>query len=257
MNSMMRLILSFLLLSLITNTQLFSQPCVPNTDTVSGISPDTLAPVYVNIPYEEVIYFRLPADTIVEIVIGTDTLELVVCVDSLTIDSVVGLPAGFSYGCNVPWCAVHGGENGCAVVTGTANSNQAGIYPLNVFVSVYTNDCSGFSLPQQVDTVAFYFLDIQFAQGIPSLPANDFSIGSCYPNPSVGSVILPLYARQSSDVVISVLSLQGQVIREQTVKATAGTQTVALDISSLASGSYFIRAEMEGKQMFEKLEVVR
>jgi hypothetical protein len=83
--------------------------CVPNNDTVSGIEPDTLAVTYVGVPYNEVIYFRLPEDTIVDFVIGTDTIPLHVCLDSLTIDSIHGLAGWIFFGVQ---CAVVFGARG-------------------------------------------------------------------------------------------------------------------------------------------------
>ena len=83
----------------------FAQPCIPNTDTIPGIEPDTLAVAFVGVPYNEAIYYYMPEDTFV--LFGTSLVHLYI--DSLTIDSVHGLPPGFTYACNNSWCSVPGG----------------------------------------------------------------------------------------------------------------------------------------------------
>jgi len=236
-------------ISFFTNGQ-----CVPNNDTVSGIEPDTLAIAYVNIPYEEIIYFRLPHDTIVAYIIGPDTFLLHVCIDSLTIDSVQGLPEGFSYSCNVPWCSVHGGGNGCASLSGTTQST--GIYPLNVFITIYTDDCYGFSLPPQVDTVTFYSIVVEEPSGSNEFSVkNDFSLGEIFPNPATNEANIPFYLSSSETVLISVLDLQGRFCFEKAFNGKRGYNLEALDVSMLNEGTYFIQVKSDLGNLFSKIQV--
>ena len=248
---------SCFLLSLLSSSS-SGQSCTPNSDTVSGIKPDTLAIAYANIPYEEIIYFRLPADTVVDYVIGQDTFPLHICIDSLTIDSVQGLPDGFIYGCNVPWCSVPGGGNGCAFITGTATQGQIGIYPLDVFVTVYTNDCYTFALPPQSDTVSIYYLQVDQGLGMEEAQTtNDFSLGACFPNPVSAIASVPYFLQKTGELNISILNLDGRICFQKRISGKPGYHAEPLDVSGLNEGSYFIRLEYAGRSLFTKLQVLK
>jgi hypothetical protein len=248
----------FLLISLLTCTKAWSQACTPNNDTVAGIEPDTLAVAYVNSPYDEVIYFHLPGDTMVDFVIGEDTFAVHLCIDSLTIDSVHGLPGGFSFGCHVPWCSVLGNGNGCAAISGTPEESQIGIHPLDVFITIYVNDCYGFSLPPQVDTVSFYYIDVQPATGLGEVSNQLHSGVSCFPNPAFVRTQLSFYLREAGGLIdVAVLNMEGEVVDETNIVAGAGYHSEELDISSLPPAMYFIRVSGLDQQAFTKLQVIK
>jgi hypothetical protein len=79
-------------------------------------------------------------------------------------------------------------------------ANQAGIYPIDVFVTVYGNDCFGFPLPQLPDTVSFYFLDVQYAVGVESPPVN--AIRNIYPNPASEQLSFDFYANKKASELV-------------------------------------------------------
>lgn len=247
----------FILFTCFALTKAWSQACIPNNDTVAGIEPDTLAVAYVNSPYDEVIYFHLPGDTMVDFVIGEDTITVHLCIDSLTIDSVHGLPDGFSFGCHVPWCSVLGNGNGCAAISGTPDESQIGIHPLDVFVTVYVNDCYGFSLPPQVDTVSFYYIDVQPATGFDEVLDQLLSVANCFPNPAFTKTQLSFYQRKAGSLRIAILTLEGELVDEKAIEAGAGYYHEPLDISSLPPSMYFIRVSGNDQQAFTKLQVIR
>ena len=254
---MKKLLLIFIICSIAGLNAVKSQSCIPNNDTVAGIEPDTLAITYVNLPYNEVIYFHLPGDTIVDFIIGEDTFHVHICIDSLTIDSVQGLPDGFSYGCSVPWCSVLGNGNGCAAISGTADESQIGIYPLEVFITIYTNDCYGFALPPMVDTVSFYYLDIQEATGVNSMNDNPRSSVKCFPNPASTKTAISFYSEQSAEVVISVLNLEGRVIYEKNLIASNGYHKELIDVSSLSESLYTVQVRNKNRIQFTKLQIIK
>ncbi|HYV93999.1 MAG TPA: T9SS type A sorting domain-containing protein [Chitinophagales bacterium] len=234
------------------------QACTPNNDTVSGIEPDTLAIAFVNTPYEEIIYFRLPADTVVEFINGPDTFLLPICIDSLTIDSVQGLPEGFSYSCNVPWCSVLGGGNGCASISGITQST--GIYPLNVFVTIYVNDCDSipFALPAQVDTITFYYIDVQEPSGMADFAIeNVFSLGKIFPNPTMSDVTIPFYLPASGSISIAVLDLEGRICFEKSLEGKQGFNIEMLDVSLLNEGAYFVQLKNDGNNLYSRIQVLK
>ncbi|NPA34552.1 MAG: hypothetical protein GXO48_06475, partial [Chlorobi bacterium] len=70
-----------------------AQVCIPDTTiTQAGYHPDTLPWAYVNQPYEHIIHAYVPTDTLV--------VGLPATIDSMSIDSVIGMPPSFSYACN-------------------------------------------------------------------------------------------------------------------------------------------------------------
>ncbi|MCS6917600.1 MAG: T9SS type A sorting domain-containing protein [Chitinophagales bacterium] len=216
------------------------QACIPNNDTVSGIEPDTLAPAIVQIPYEEVIYFRLPADTVVDLVFGGYVIyDVHLCIDSLTIDSVQGLPQGFSYACHVPWCSVKGGDNGCAKISGTATPDQVGIYPLQVFVTIYVNDCYSFSLPATPDTITFFYLQVLPQSGAEPFREIAEGLGLPYPNPSNGRLYVPVVQPTAGMVLFRISDLTGRTLFVQYQELTTPAQVVSLDIN-LPAGTYLL-----------------
>lgn len=245
-----------LMLTVFGQGSAWSQACIPNNDTVAGIEPDTLAVASANLPYEEVIYFHLPGDTVVDFVIGGDTFEVHLCIDSLTIDSVHGLPDGFSFACSVPWCSVLGNGNGCAAISGTADGSQVGIYPLEVFVTIYVNDCYGLSLPPQVDTVSFYYLDVQPATGISEWSIQHAAV-TCYPNPSSGKTEISFQASQKGSMHISILNVDGRVVSERKTQVARGVHTEVINVTSLPPSLYLIWISGLNHRYFAKLQVIK
>ncbi|MCS6990747.1 MAG: T9SS type A sorting domain-containing protein [Chitinophagales bacterium] len=243
------------LLFVLTFATAFGQACIPNNDTVSGIEPDTLAPAFVNIPYEETIYFRLPADTVVDLVFGNYVIyDVLLCIDSLTIDSVKGLPAGFTYGCHVPWCSVKGGQNGCAKISGTATQNQIGIHPLQVFVTIYVNDCYTFSLPPTPDTITFFFLQVLPQSTTP--PVHDVieGLGTPYPNPAHTYIHIPFTLKSAAPALFRITDLAGRVLMEQKQQPSAQVGEILLHCP-LPAGTYLLEM-ISASQRYRKTIVI-
>ncbi len=231
-----------------------AQACTPNLDTVSGIEPDTLSIVYAGVPYEQVIYFRLPADTIVLF----NGFPLLVCIDSLTIDSVQGLPENFSFACNIPWCAVHGGSNGCAAISGTASINQVGIYPIKVFVSVYTNDCYTFPLPTQVDTVDFYFLDIQNPSSVGNeIDKHNITVKNLFPNPASDFISFILQSRSNELSSITIKDFLGHTFLQDQMQLSAIPVTKRIDVSAMPPGVYYAEIKNQRTSIMKSFVVAR
>lgn len=229
-----------------------SGQCVPNNDTVVGIEPDTLSTAYVGVPYEQIIYFKLPLDTSVQF--GPVTLALIV--DSLVINSYTGLPPSFSLACNSPSCTLLGGQNGCASITGTATEAEVGYHPLNVFVTTYVSDTFGTPVGGFPDTIEFYFLDVQFATGVGAAAAPVWSIGDFYPNPSNDKICVPFTAPIATMAELTVLDIAGREWRKQTVEFTKGLNPYWMTINDLPGGCYFIRLKSQDHVATAKFQVV-
>lgn len=122
--------LAFLLLIPVAAT---AQVCQPDTSfTQGGIYPDSLPPACVGIPYQTTITLVVPVDTTVAFPpFGTFTLPI----DSIVLDDVIGLPAGFTYGCNPGNCSLLGGTTGCVGLSGTATTPDT--IDLRVAITLY------------------------------------------------------------------------------------------------------------------------
>lgn len=80
-----------------------------------------------------------------------------------------------------------------------------------------------------VSVIAAGIDDIAFAENI-----------NLYPNPSTGKVSISVTESVPSEITVSVLDLQGQTVVGES-KYQAGTNLIEMDLSSLASGMYFVK----------------
>ncbi|MEM6270363.1 MAG: PKD domain-containing protein [Bacteroidota bacterium] len=110
------------------NTAAFAQ-CTPSTITTPGIYPDPLPDGCAGQPYNEIVQFVFPVDTVIS--------GFTIPFDSFRIDNVTNLPGGISYVCNTASCifvptAPGQPARGCAVLSGNPTGpvgpgNQLGI----------------------------------------------------------------------------------------------------------------------------------
>jgi uncharacterized repeat protein (TIGR01451 family) len=82
---------------------------------------------------------------------------------------------------------------------------------------------------------------------------NSFESLAVYPNPASGYVTVQFNDEVSENAVISILDIQGKVILSQT--ASFDASQVAVDISKLQSGLYFVKVVSDGKSATKKLLV--
>lgn len=227
--------------------------CIPNNDPVSGIEPDTLSVAYVGVPYEQIIYFKLPHDTTVQF--GPVTIALIV--DSLIITSYNGLPPSFSLACNTASCTVLGGENGCAAITGTATASEVGIHPLKVYVITYVSDTFGTPVGGFPDSIDFYFMNVQLPSGVEQVATDKLVVGEIYPNPSDDKIGVPVTSPVDDVVELTVMDISGKEMEQSEVAVKKGNNTEWVDISRLPKGFYFMRLSYEGVSVNRKFLVRR
>jgi hypothetical protein len=123
----------FILLLSTPLASVFGQACTPNPvydDSIQGIWPDTIQNVpfaTVNSFYQTTINFKFPTAVTPELdpsgsYVGSP-------IQSYSLTSINGLPAGFSYTCGNGNCSYLGGELGCVLIEGNYNG---GIYPFSL-----------------------------------------------------------------------------------------------------------------------------
>jgi Secretion system C-terminal sorting domain/SprB repeat/SdrD B-like domain len=92
--------------------------------------------------------------------------------------------------------------------------------------------------------------------GVPavaSLP-NTFTV---YPNPAGNTFNAAINAANAGDAVLCVSDITGRTVFTTTVAIQKGTQTTAVDVSSLASGTYFVTCLMDGATQTRKLVIIK
>lgn len=130
-----KLSLVFCLFICVANS--FAQVCVPDGQyTAPGIYPDSVTGLPDATPgaaYSSTITVILPSDTTVDFPgVGIVTLTI----NYMKIDSVVGLPPGFTYACEPSDCQILGNSSGCILISGT--TNMSAFYDITIYVTMNT-----------------------------------------------------------------------------------------------------------------------
>lgn len=79
-----------------------------------------------------------------------------------------------------------------------------------------------------------------------------------FPNPANSEANVEFSISQKSNVVVSVVDVMGRVVLNvANQQMNAGTQNVAINTSSLASGVYMVKIDADGKSVTERFSVVK
>ena len=218
-------------------TVIASAQCTPDPNqTSSGIYPDSatgFADACVNVLYNQLITNVVPADTNV-VVFG---ITIPTSIDSIVIDSVIGLPLGMDIACNPAGCVFLGGATGCAMISGTAT--VVGNYPLTFYLSAYVGGVSSAN-PYIVD---YYSIAVNDCVG--GIKEEELTVVKLSPNPANENVFLEGLSTKNTSV--SILNLEGKQMRYYSLK---GESTLNIPLEDLNKGFYFIRVDSnEGNQV--------
>jgi hypothetical protein len=230
---MNRILLSIIAISLLSLTQFAKAQCVPDPAiNTSGTFPAVLAEAKVGEAYEQVIQYYIVKDTTVTVPqLGTVNAKI----DTLWITGVVGMPDGFTYTCHNKDCKITGGSGGCAKLSGTPKSGQAGIYPLAVLIQIRATAFLGpLPVAQTVnDTNARYAIIVNHASGTNELINTESLL--VYPNPAKENVqfYLPEYRGEGS---VSLYNMRGQLV--QTKNLALNRTVESIDLQELPAGLY-------------------
>jgi len=243
--------ITFLIVTMIffSNTRSLAQ-CTPDSALAGyGIFPDSLPNATKNVAYHQVMQFESPTDTVVTVpVFGRVSAKI----DSVSIDSVSGMPTGFTYQCNKLNCMVKGGEIGCALFSGT--TTQTGNFPLNVYITSYgrANIAGSWIAQKQQNINTHYSILVNSATGIFEIIDHSQPI-KIYPNPAHNKLFIDAKQLISQYAEVSLFDLRGKLLSTSTVDVF---NHPSIDISFLNSGIYF--AEMnDGSKTFRAKFVVQ
>jgi len=242
----------------VINSSLFGPP----NNTNYTIIPDTVTnlPVaYVGTPYTTDLQFHIQPDTTTQL--GTFPITQV------QIDSVVGLPANFSYLPNpsngtftTPTNSPPGTGYGCVGVTGNPVAGQElggpgnnGIYPITVY---YTATVVVFSVPTMFPTTKTgYKLVIQPANGFNTYEMSKFSVAQNAPNPSDDHTVFHMNMPTAGQYSFTLYNILGSVEKQETVSAVKGPGTFTLETSGLSDGVYLCTFTMGNAVVTRRITV--
>jgi hypothetical protein len=202
------------------------------THNVPGIYPDSatgLPHALVGVAYSTVIQVHVKPDTVFA---GSTGIII-----SVKIDSVTGLPPGFTFSCTPSNCIFPGGGDGCLLLSGSAPPiNLVGSYPIIVHMTV-SGTLSGvpLSVPDQNND---YVIMIDSTTGISTVERANFSIGQNLPNPANENTIIPVTLIQPDEITLSVSNLIGKKVISQTYNLQRGKTNIAVDLHGLQAGIY-------------------
>ena len=233
----MKLLLLSLTFTAFTSIYVGAQSCIPGTnfaDSSYGIwpSPATNFPAAViNAPYTTDINFKVPSTVTDDIVavVPLASIALGSDIQSFKIISVVGLPAGFLYACNISSCEYPGGANGCANIYGTSNA-PAGSYPVSVEIEATIDFFGGIDVPASFEG---YSILLGTAGSIEQIIAPI----TVSPNPANNEIKIEGITASMKANQISILNIEGKVVAEREIKDVLNT---TFDLSALKAGIYFV-----------------
>lgn len=237
------LLFSFLMLGIAAQ----AQPCTPDQNiTQPGIYPDQLPDAKANTSYSEVIQFKFPKDTS----FGANEVPI----DSVRIDSVKGFPDGFSFQTNKPRPTYLGGENGCVVIMGTANSAQVGPYTITVYATGFAR-VSGFAFAAPFEqNVDFNVIE---ATGIfrEKVQPVAFAVEQNYPNPFSAATTITFTLPQAQDVSFRMYDVLGKPLNNREINARKGENTITLERKNLPSGIYFYSIQYGSRVITRRMSI--
>ena len=241
----------FILVGLVfTSLFSFSQctPLVQYADSTFGIWPDTvdnLPHAAINTPYETTLHLKAP-NSIEDLDI---VLPIAVGINSLEIEDITGMPAGFTYACDNNDCSWGSGDHGCFTISGTPT--QLGTYTLDIKTRGHA------TVPFVGDTV-YTFSGYQFVVDETlgyQLKSASFFVEQNYPNPFHFGTQIKYHTTKAQRVVLEVYNLLGEVVYSAIQDAGVGAQVFNLNLE-LNAGNYFYNITTPDDSKVMKMTVV-
>ena len=223
---------------------------------------------------------RVPVDTAITYDLGTGSgpqLYEGVNIVSMSINTIQGLPMGFSWECvggipdddpDLGDCAWSGGDFGCirimsnGLVDGMLAGNGVQAYPLNVILDVSaTYSVFGFPFPvnTQVDDLLDYFvLVVDDGNNVSSaeiLDARNFDIISAFPNPAEDYFKIQYGNNIIGDVSFKIYDMLGNVVVSDIYTSQIGHNEIQFDSHVLKSGIYTVVLSNKFKAITERIVI--
>ena len=165
-----------------------------------------------------------------------------------------------------------GGVNGTALTSYTAGSTQTvnltwtKDHPWGSDYSAWQYDSTlgghvTFWVEDHTNKIVYQSASIPvstvYTTGVPTVTGTKGTM-SVYPNPAVNEASISLTLNNTANVSIQVYDIAGKtVFNTQPVKRFAGTSIIVIDASKLASGSYVVKAILDGEVITQKLTIAK
>lgn len=217
--------------------------CTINQSVFSGpndyrILPDTtvnLPAATVGVGYTTDLQFHVQPDTTTQL--GTFPIT------EITIDSISGIPANFSYSTNPGTGVFPGGSYGCAGVTGLAVSGQElggpnadGVYPIVIY---YTANVNVFNVPTDFPaSKTGYKIRIQAPNNVQSMTGINFAVNQNVPNPSDKQTDFTFTNPNNGSVQFTLYNILGETVKQTSINAVKGENRFTLNTAELPAGVY-------------------
>ena len=220
---------------------------------------------------------RVPLDTSLTYDLGSGpTLYEGINIVAMSINTIQGLPMGFSWECvggvaNNPGlgdCAWSGGDFGCirimsnGLVDGMLAGNGVQAYPLNVILDVSATYMFGplpIPITEQVDDLLDYFvLVVDDGNNVSSaeiLDARNFDVISTFPNPAEDYFKIQYGNNTIGDVNFKIYDILGNVVVSDIYASQIGHNEIQFDSKILNSGIYTVVLSNKFKAITERIVI--
>jgi Secretion system C-terminal sorting domain len=246
---------------------------LPDTSTVmvqtQGGTFNQTFTVYVPVNVE----FLLPSQTP-----GNPPTKVTATLDAVTIDSISGIPAGFTLvkGSDT----IQAGDIGCFTLSGTMPMTNDIMYHFGVYITPYGNltgqmatfiQLAGGSpaLPDALalaggalPPVANYKVKVGNPVITPTVGIHDFSLNGAFnvnqniPNPFDGSTTINFNAAGNGNIDFTVTDVLGRQVYDTNINATLGANTFVFT-TDLANGTYFFSLSDGTNTVTKKMVVTK
>ena len=199
----------------------------------TGFSPANLPPAYTDAPYSQTLSFYAVKDT--TYLVNGNYYDVVI--DSVQLMSLSGIPAGFTYNC-LNRCVIAGGQAGCALLSGSADTTQIGGYPITTHIQTYFHlKIAPTSTFNRFDSSSSFTFRIYRTTGLGELLNNSApAFIKAYPNPTASSVSFALSALPNhSQGAVSMFDALGRKVYEGNF---SNNNTEAINVQGFDRGIY-------------------
>ena len=221
--------------------------CTPDPQfTIGGIYPDSatgLSEAYVGQAYNELITIITPTDTTVDAgqITGLPIGIVSVDIDSITLNTVSGLPPNFDYYCDPPSCGFIGGTTECAELYSLVDPtiNDIGNYQIVFETTAYVSGIPLLGSTTQDDVIDYYYLNIVNSTAVLNYLSKDkFQINNISPNPATDFVNINYLIGNESNVRCDVYNLVGEKIDSFKFSSNKGINNEGIVTNTFSEGIY-------------------
>ena len=206
-------------------------------------------------PYEVTCYMRIPTDTVIPYDLGTGVQDWEAALLTVGVNTIQGLPDGFTYDCATldldgvvtnNDCLVVGGGYGCLTLSSEEVPDVVGAYPLTVVLDVQAVvNFLGIDIEQTVqdDSMLAYLVlivDEDNTDLAELVDARNFSFLGTYPNPSKNYFTIQYGNDKLADIDLKIYDILGNLVMSDNVNSTIGYNEFSVNASTLVSGIYTV-----------------